>query len=186
MTCGPIGLGSTIGAMPKDDVLARVERDLAQGHTHLAMQRLASLTASFPDDLGIRERRATLNRQIGNRVEAGRWGFLSETVEPAEVAAFERAYPRAWARLRALRLRSDPADRIGPLARQRLERLVQQAESEPAGEVVWTDDGPEPRSPYMLTGGRIELLVAALFVGFLVVFVGLAVVGLVTLVYLAL
>lgn len=35
------------------------------------MQRLASLPAANPDGLEIRARRAALNRQVGNRVEAG-------------------------------------------------------------------------------------------------------------------
>ncbi|GAA1811375.1 hypothetical protein GCM10009835_33610 [Planosporangium flavigriseum] len=46
--------------MAKDDVLGRVDADLGRGHTHPAMQRLASLTAAYPDDLEIRARRAAL------------------------------------------------------------------------------------------------------------------------------
>ena len=58
--------------MPDDDVLARVDADLAHGLGHPAMQRLASLIAECPDDLDLRARRAGVNRQIGNLVEAGR------------------------------------------------------------------------------------------------------------------
>jgi hypothetical protein len=85
--------------VPKRDVLARVDRDLALGHVHPAMQRLASLVAAHPDDLELRARRAALNRQIGNLVEAGRWGFLTEEVTEAELRAFERAWPSTRTRL---------------------------------------------------------------------------------------
>jgi len=128
-------------------VLARVEADLRRGHSHPAMQRLASLTATYPDDLDVRAARAALCRQVGNIAEAGRWGFLTEDISRAELAAFERAYPAAWARLRALRLVADPTDRIGPAARDRLTRLTTQAAGEPPGPVVWTAAGPAPADP---------------------------------------
>jgi len=37
-------------------VLARVEADLAQGHTYVAIQRLTTLVQSNPADLGARSR----------------------------------------------------------------------------------------------------------------------------------
>lgn len=169
--------------MSMDEVLARVDRDLSRGHTHLAMQRLASLTVSFPHDLEIRERRAALNRQIGNLPEAGRWGFLTETVEPAEIAAFERAHPRAWDRLHLVRLRADPTKALGPLARQRLAGLVEQANREEPGKVVLTKVGPEHRPP---TSAREKVRAVLAFVGCALVVVGvldiiaLAVVGVIT------
>ncbi len=128
-------------------MLARVEADLRRGHSHPAMQRLASLTAAYPDDLDVRAARAALYRQVGNVVEAGRWGFLTEDASGSELAAFDRAYPAAWARLRALRLVADPTDRIGPAARARLNRLTTQAAGEPPGPVVWTAAGPAPADP---------------------------------------
>jgi hypothetical protein len=168
--------------MSRDGVLARVDRDLSRGHTHLAMQRLVSLTASFPEDLEIRERRAALNRQIGNFAEAGRWDFLTETVEPAEITAFEGAHPRAWDRLYLLRLRADPTETLGPLARQRLADLMEWAGRESLGQVVWTKTGPQPR--YVVKGDRIGNLVAdvgcVLVLLGVIAIIGLAVVGLIT------
>jgi hypothetical protein len=79
--------------MTRHDVVRRVEADLRRGHTHLALQRLATLGATYPDDLTIRARRAEVYRRVGNWVEAGRWGFLTEDVTEAEIAAFERAHP---------------------------------------------------------------------------------------------
>lgn len=75
--CPAVHVTVTIGAVTKGAQLARVEADLAHGHTHPALQRLANLTALFPDDLDIRATRAKVNRQIGNMAEAGRWGFLA-------------------------------------------------------------------------------------------------------------
>ncbi|MDG4839052.1 hypothetical protein O7631_21250 [Micromonospora sp. WMMD967] len=161
--------------MSKEHVLAKVEADLRRGHVHPAMQRLASLTAAYPDDLELRARRAALYRQVGNVAEAGRWGFLTEDASAAEVAAFERSYPNAWQRLRVLRVTADPSGTLGPVASGRLARLVEQVEQGGAG-VIWTDVGPRPGEP---SSWRDELgcLVAAV-VG--VVLVALTVVGLVT------
>jgi hypothetical protein len=89
--------------MGKVDVLDRVAADLARGHTMPAIQRLSSLVAAYPTDLDLRRRLADAQRQVGNQVEAGRWGYLHADADPAETAAFERAYPSPARRLRELR-----------------------------------------------------------------------------------
>jgi hypothetical protein len=166
----------------KDDVLARVDADLTNGHTYPALQRLASLSAEYPDDLGIRALRGRLNRQIGNLVEAGRWSFLTEDPLPEELAAFTRRYPYAWARLRALHLRTDPSDALGVRGRQRLADLREQAQREGAAPVVW-----QPPSRHQRTtpgwADRVGCLVAGLLV---LIPLGLMVLGLVTLIRLIL
>jgi hypothetical protein len=86
----------------KADVLDRVAADLALGHTQPAIQRLSSLVDAHSTDLDLRQRLAAAHRQVGNPVEAGRWGYLSAETEPAEISAFERAYPSPAARLRRL------------------------------------------------------------------------------------
>jgi hypothetical protein len=134
-------------AVAKDQVLARVEVDLWRGHYHPAMQRLASLTAAYPDDLDLRARRAALYRQLGNVVEAGRWGFLTEEVTEAEITAFEKAHPGAWKRLLLLRVRTDPTDKLGPVASARFARLVERAGEEGPAPVAWTEAGPRPQFP---------------------------------------
>ncbi|MFF4879934.1 MULTISPECIES: DUF6584 family protein [unclassified Micromonospora] len=128
--------------MAKDHVLAKVEADLRRGHVHPAMQRLASLTAAYPDDLELRAQRAALYRQVGNVVEAGRWGFLDEDAAVEEIGAFERAHPGAWRRLLVLKVNADPTDKLGPVARARFGRLVEQAGQEGQGPVTWTEAGP--------------------------------------------
>lgn len=132
----------------KREVLARVEQDLARGHTYLALQRLAALGEEHPEDLEIRSRRAELNHRIGNFAEAGRWGFLTEEVTEADVAAFERVYGQPWDRLRALKLRHDPSPLLGPRARARLAELVVQADRAGPESVIWTDSGPFPAGPW--------------------------------------
>ncbi len=116
--------------------LARIEHELNRGHTYPALQRLASLAVAYPDDFDIRVRRAAVNRQIGNLGEAGRWGYLTEDVEPQDIAAFERAFPRPKPRLLALKLPDDPLPHLGPAAKARLHGLTAAAEQDgdvPAG-----------------------------------------------------
>lgn len=110
--------------MAKADVLARVKQDLAVGHTYSATRRLRTLVAIHADDLELREMLADIYRQTGNLVEAGRWGFLSAEVTPAELAAFERANPHPWLRLRILGWDGDEAALPTESARQRLRSLV--------------------------------------------------------------
>lgn len=146
----------------KSDVLARVEADLARGHTYVAMRRLAGLTATYPGDLDLRARRAAIHRQVGNTVEAGRWGFLSEDVAHTEVAAFERACQSAWDRLRSLRLRTDPTSELGPLAGQRFTALIDQAAHEASAPVTWSEAGPSRPPARTSSSDTIPCLVAIL------------------------
>lgn len=110
--------------MAKADVLARVRADLAAGHTHLAIQRLRTLLATLPDDIEVRSVLAAVYRQTGNLVEAGRWGFLTAEVRPVELAAFAKANPDPWQRLRLLHYTGDPVD----LPNGATERLVELAD----------------------------------------------------------
>ena len=175
----------------KSDVLTRVDRDLELGHVHPAMQRLASLVAAYPDDLEVRARRAALNRQIGNLVEAGRWGYLTEEVTAAEVCAYERAQPRACTRLSALRLRNDPTAQLGRHAARRYRDLLEQLEQETDDRAnqetgrTATPQEPAATAPSRPRSGYSPILVPAMFLMYVAagfVFVGLAIVGIVTLI----
>lgn len=114
--------------MAKTDVLARVKQDLAVGHTYSATQRLRTLVAIEPDDLELREMLASVYRQTGNLVESGRWAYLTADVSPEEIAAFERANPDPWLRLRMLRWTGDDAALPTEAARQRLHALAATAQ----------------------------------------------------------
>lgn len=165
-------------AVAKEQVLAKIAADLERGHYHPAMQRLASLTAAYPDDLDLRARRAALYRQVGNLIEAGRWGFLTEDVTPEEIAAFERAHPGAWRRLLVLKLSNDPAPQLGPEASARFARLIEQADQEGSAPVTWTDVGPRPQ--VSASWWEEWPCVLAMLAGLIVL--GLAGLGLVTLI----
>ncbi|GIJ46164.1 hypothetical protein Val02_30500 [Virgisporangium aliadipatigenens] len=160
----------------KDRVLAKVEADLRRGHYHPALQRLASLAAADPDDLELRAKRAAVYRQIGNLVEAGRWGFLTEDVTDRELSAFEKAHPSAWSRLLVLRIGADPTEKLGPTASDRLAHLIELANQETSTPVVWTKTGPTTSDPGSWAEGLACLLAAAAGLAF----VALAVIGLIT------
>lgn len=113
--------------MAKADVLARVRADLAAGHTHIAIQRLRTLLATLPDDMEVRSLLASVYRQTGNPVEAGRWGFLTEDVRESELVAYAKANPDPWQQLRLLHYSGDPAA-LSDQAAGRLVELAQEAQ----------------------------------------------------------
>ena len=111
-------------ATAKGGVLDRIEADLARGHTHAAIQRLGSLVDAHPTDLDLRLRLATVHRQVGNRIEAGRWSYLSAEADEDEVRAFERAYPSPAQRLHRLRWPATGGYPATEFARDRLAALT--------------------------------------------------------------
>jgi hypothetical protein len=117
--------------MPKADVLDRISADLARGHTQPAIQRLSSLVAAHPTDLELRWRLARLHRMVGNRIEAGRWDYLTPGADGEELAAFERAFPWPSRRLAALRWPYRASLAATGYARARLEALIRAATGEP-------------------------------------------------------
>jgi hypothetical protein len=153
----------------KADVLARVRDDLALGHTHVAVQRLRTLLAVHPNDLEVYRLLAAVYRQTGNRVEAGRWAFLTDELRDEELAAFERAHPSPWLRLRLVRWTGDPDQLPSEAGRQRLLALV-----DAAGE-----SGPPDRFRTPDKRGRSGTALACLFVAIvLLTLVGLFGLGL--------
>jgi hypothetical protein len=121
--------------MAKADVLDRVAADLARGHTQPAIQRLASLVAAHPTDLDLRRRLAAVYRIVGNPIEAGRWSYLNADADPAEVAAFERAYPSPEHRLHRLHWPTQDGYAATEFARTRLAELSATART-PAAAVI--------------------------------------------------
>jgi hypothetical protein len=113
----------------QSDVFSRVKDDLALGHTHLATQRLRTLIAIEPTNIAARRLLATVYRQTGNLVEAGRWAFLCDAEpRPDELAAFERANPSPFLRLRLLNWPEDGLLLPDDAARERLAALRSEAE----------------------------------------------------------
>jgi hypothetical protein len=148
--------------VPNPDVVARVANDLEQGLTYRATHRLRTYLANDPHNLEVRELLAGIYRQTGNVVEAGRWSFLSEEVLPEELAAFEKANPSPWLRLRLLHFDADP-EILPPAARDRLRVLILRADR--AGPpAIWR--GPvEPADPPSGTAVPC-LFVAVVLAGF--------------------
>jgi hypothetical protein len=116
--------------MAKTYVLDRVASDLTRGLTHPAIQRLSSLVAAYPTDLDLRRRLAAVHRKVGNRVQAGRWDYLTIGASADDTSAFERAFPSAVARLREVRWPHRASLAATAYARSRLDKLVAAAEAE--------------------------------------------------------
>jgi hypothetical protein len=116
--------------MAKTYVLDRVAADLARGLTHPAIQRLSSLVAAYPNDLDLRRRLAAVHRRVGNRIQAGRWDYLTIGADVHDTRAFERAFPSAIARLREVWWPHRAGHAATAYARSRLAKLVAAAEAE--------------------------------------------------------
>lgn len=116
--------------MAKTFVLDRVAADLARGYTHPAIQRLSSLVAAYPNDLDLRRRLAAVHRRVGNRIQAGRWDYLTVGADADDTRAFERAFPSAVARLRQVRWPYRAGEAATSYARQRLAALIAAAQAE--------------------------------------------------------
>jgi hypothetical protein len=116
--------------MAKTYVLDRVAADLARGCTHPAIQRLSSLVAAHPNDLDLRRRLAAVHRRVGNRIQAGRWDYLTIGADSRDTRAFERAFPSAVARLREVRWPHRAGLAATGYARQRLAKLMAAAAAE--------------------------------------------------------
>lgn len=131
--------------MGKTYVLDRVANDLARGLTHPAIQRLSSLVAAYPTDLDLRRRLAAAYRRVGNQIQAGRWDYLTIGADTTDTSAFERAFPSAAARLRAIRWPYRAAAAPTSYARSRLAKLVAAAEAEAPRETEAPREAEAPR-----------------------------------------
>ena len=147
--------------MAKADVLDRVAADLSRGHTQPALQRLGSLVATHPTDLDLRRRLAAVHRMVGNQVEAGRWSYLNADADPAEVLAFERAYPLPSARLRELRWPAQEGHAATEFARDRL-AVLGNASRPATTRLVPVDDRRPARRRYRLVALIVALPFAVL------------------------
>jgi hypothetical protein len=153
----------------KPDVLARAKQDLAQGHTFVATRRLRAYLANDPNNLEVRRVLAAIYRQTGNLVEAGRWGFLTAEVTPAELAAFERANPSPFLRLRLLHFTADPR-KLPPPARDRL-RVLEIQVDRVGPPPDWVEEERPARKPRRNTVPCLFVVIA------LTVFLALAAIG---------
>lgn len=101
----------------------RLQDDVAAGRLSMARQRLRGLIGSYLQRLGLREQLAELDRRDDLLSQAGRWSFLSQSVNPEELRAFEREFADPVHRMRAIGW-SGPEGAAGEVAQQRLAASV--------------------------------------------------------------
>ena len=132
-----------MSAVTVERTLAKVDEDLRAGDVQMARTRLKSLVLSLPHRLEARERLADVYRLDGNLVEAGRWSYLSEHPDPAEVAAFEQACGNNPVRImRGLRWPGpDETAAATEHAQLRLLDVRARAEAKAGKKLEWTDRG---------------------------------------------
>jgi hypothetical protein len=125
--------------------LRRVDEDLRNGDLVMARTRLRDQVRSLPQRLDLRERLAEVYRLEGDVAQAGRWSFLAEKRDPAELEAFTRAYRRDPETLmQAIAWRGDEGDATTEVARERLTELRTLAESKTGRPLGWSDKPYEP------------------------------------------
>ncbi|MEU4803604.1 DUF6584 family protein [Actinosynnema sp. NPDC023587] len=91
--------------MPVELTLRKAAEEVGRGDLAgvlRARQRLVGLVTSYPDRLDLRDRLAEVYRVLGDTAQAGRWSYLADHRDEAEIAAFERAYRTPEARLASL------------------------------------------------------------------------------------
>ncbi|PSL58338.1 hypothetical protein B0I31_101556 [Saccharothrix carnea] len=129
--------------MPLELTLRKAAEEVERGDLASvlrARQRLVGLVTSYPDRVDLRERLAAVYRLLGDSAQAGRWSYLSEVRDEAEVAAFERAYRTPLARLEAMNWTGGEAAATTETARQRLVALQEAANDQLRAELLVADD----------------------------------------------
>lgn len=164
--------------MTVERTLARVDGDLSTGDVAMARTRLKSLVQSLPHRLDARERLADVCRLDGDRVEAGRWSYLSEARDPAEVDAFEHACGRDPVRImRGLRWRGPEEAATSEFARQTLADVRARAEAAAGKPLDWANPGRDVGDPWWQDVFTLGCLLGAVALVALVVIGATTVVG---------
>ncbi len=164
--------------MAWEDLLRRVELDVADGRPWKARDRLGGALANEPHDAALLDRLGDVSFAMGDLPAAGRAWLLAGRDDDrarAALAAFEERAPAPGERLRILGARA-PLDRYPPLAQARIEALREQAgeagrgwRPRPAARRAPAGSDPEPGR-----GGSFDAVVV---VGLLLVTVGIWLVG---------
>lgn len=135
--------------MTAERTLGRVDEDLRKGDVDMAWTRLQSFLQSVPQSLEARERLADVYRLKGDRVEAGRWSYLSERRDTEDTLAFERACGRDPVRImRGLRWHGSEEDASSDVARARLREVRGNAQAAAGKELDWSARGRDIGGPW--------------------------------------
>lgn len=152
-----------MNAVTVERTLARVEEDLRKGDLAMARTRLSSLVQSLPHRLDARERLADVCRLDGDRVEAGRWSYLSERRDESEAAAFDKACGGDPVRImRGLRWNGPEEVASTERAHQVLLDVRARAESAAGKRLEWTDRGRDVGGPWWADGCAVGCMLAGL------------------------
>lgn len=163
--------------MTAERTLGRVEEDLREGDVEMARTRLQSFLQSVPQSLEARERLADVYRLLGDRVEAGRWSYLSERRDTEDLSAFESACGRDPVRImRGLRWHGSEEEATSEVARARLREVRAKAQAAAGKELDWSARGRDVGGPWWEDTFAIGCMFAGL------VLVALMVIGAVTVV----
>ncbi|NUT53250.1 MAG: hypothetical protein HOV94_39095 [Saccharothrix sp.] len=149
--------------MPVELTLRKVAEEVERGDLASvlrARQRLVGLVSSYPHRLDLRDRLASVYRLLGDAAQAGRWSYLAEVRDEAEVAAFERAYRTPLARLEAMNWAGGEAVAGTGTARERLVALRSAADVQLRAELAVADDRDSPwwTNALVLAGLAVVLL----------------------------
>lgn len=118
---------------------------------------------SAPRRLDLREELAAVYRAEGNASQAGRWDYLAEHIDPAELRAFARScrddpVEMMW----ALRWTGSEEDADTEVARERLRTLREQARHRTGRRVPW--EKPDTDMSWQLALGCFAVLLVLVLV----------------------
>lgn len=156
--------------MALDQTLDQAREELERGEIATARARLRGLVDSFPNEASPRALLAETYRRTGDRVQAGRWAFATETVTDEEVSAFTRGFANDPVQMmRALRWKGSEQSASSAIVRDRLALLKAAAVAAAGADLSWESARhPDPRAPLLVRlAGRMLMvfLVVALLVG---------------------
>ncbi|MFC9944468.1 DUF6584 family protein [Streptomyces pratensis] len=153
--------------MALTDTLRRVDADLAAGRIPMARMRLRGLVTAYPTSREVRRRLGEIYRLYGEPEQAGRWMYLEEDRDPAEIAAFEQRYHLPAPRMKAVAWRGPESLAGSAFAEEQLTAL-RTACSEAVGrpvdwDTVTGEEQPERGAVLRVAGCTGAFLLVAAF-----------------------
>ena len=134
--------------MTTDDAGPALPRSPAPEDLRGARLRLRSRVLAEPQRLDLREELAAAYRREGHAAQAGRWSYLAAVRDPAEQAAFERAFEHDPVQLMAvLRWRGSEDEAATEVARERLRALRAVAEGSAGARLEWAAASRQASAP---------------------------------------
>ena len=120
-------------SMPKEQTLARIEREIAEGKLGIARDRLHGLVIAYPCDLSIRSRLGDVYARLGYPVYAGRFWYLDSDISGEKEEAVKAFMiscgnnPREI--LERLKVKCEPQQISDFVAAEKLESLIEECKA---------------------------------------------------------